>query len=354
MADNPLRALGETLQGEVQTLLHALGTGWLEHQENTDQDCMALDALAAELGRIFQLADEWLALDTWLTSGFMPVDLLSTSEAQSTEPTGQAAQASRRATIQPDVAHATPGLSHAPRRDQAGREMTQQPREQHQPWRPQAGETFWPVEAGRASSPMVPPAASPWPEPGALQSAPAHHATPEALGKTYQPVQSSPLSVPSLPHQPPQAMQGSPTERAPHLQGPPSAMPAATRVSSAPSFPNLLSTTSAAPVLGDMPATGDEARQASGSLDDASSTHRPGVIRPQDMAESQPGEALGQPTATGLGSHAHEMVAVPHLAPRPASGPVQGLRALAARLTTPSTAAPLPAVPATPLLVLLR
>ena len=318
MSDKSLRALGEALHGDMRAFLHALGTGWLEHEDSIDRDWLTLDALATELAHIFQPGDEWVALDTWLTSGFMPMDLFGASEAQSTAYTAQAAQPPQRAALQPGATPVTPELGHGPQHSLVGKEMAPPPLAQRQPWQPQAGVTFWPIEAGRAQPPMAPPPPSPWSEGGvprsgpgqqepAVTALPARHAEPDAPAPVLQSAPPSQLPEQPVPPWPRQAMRVSPTDTAEH-----------------------------------------EEHQASGPLGGEERQRRPGVGRAQEKANRQAVDAPGQPAAV-LVPRADEAATMPSALQRTTPGPVQGLRALAAWLdSTPAEAGPVTPAPSLP------
>jgi hypothetical protein len=247
----------------------------------------------------------------------MPLDLFKASEAQSTEHIAQSAQIPRRVAIPPGATPVTPELGHGPQPGLAGKEMAPPPLAQRQPWHPQAGVTFWPVEAGRVQPPMAPPPASPWFERGAPRSdpgqqipavvaLPGRHAEPDAPAPAPQSAPPSQSPEQPVPPWPQQAMRVSPTDTA-----------------------EL------------------EEHQVSGSPGGEERQRRPGVGRAQERAGSQAVEASGQPAAV-LIPGADEVAPMPPALQRTTPKPVQGLRTLAAWLDSTPAAEALPVASAPP------
>lgn len=75
MNDERLVALGEVLRSDFENLLGQYTTGWLTNDYLTVEDWKHLANLEAELSCFLQFGYELAALETWLTSGFMPGDL---------------------------------------------------------------------------------------------------------------------------------------------------------------------------------------------------------------------------------------------------------------------------------------
>jgi hypothetical protein len=73
--DERLVALGEVLRSDFENLLGQYTTGWLTNDYLTVEDWKHLANLEAELSCFLQFGYELAALETWLTSGFMPGDL---------------------------------------------------------------------------------------------------------------------------------------------------------------------------------------------------------------------------------------------------------------------------------------
>ena len=75
MKHEQLSRLGQALKQEFQSLLIEYVTGWLDETYLTWEDLQELQAIELGLYSFFGVSEEFLALEQWLTSGFIPGDL---------------------------------------------------------------------------------------------------------------------------------------------------------------------------------------------------------------------------------------------------------------------------------------
>ncbi|NEO11860.1 MULTISPECIES: hypothetical protein [unclassified Moorena] len=73
--NNALVALGEALRSEFQALIGEYTAGGLAGNYLTSEDCSEIRCLEEVVSQVGQLGEEFTALETWLTSGFIPKGL---------------------------------------------------------------------------------------------------------------------------------------------------------------------------------------------------------------------------------------------------------------------------------------
>ncbi|OLT53522.1 MULTISPECIES: hypothetical protein [Moorena] len=78
-----LVALGESLRSEFQALIGEYTAGGLAGNYLTSEDCSELRCLEKVVSQVGQLGEEFTALETWLTSGFIPKGLATPIDADS-------------------------------------------------------------------------------------------------------------------------------------------------------------------------------------------------------------------------------------------------------------------------------
>ncbi|NES45501.1 hypothetical protein, partial [Moorena sp. SIO2C4] len=78
-----LVALGESLRSEFQALIGEYTAGGLAGNYLTSEDCSELRCLQEVVSQVGQLSEEFTALETWLTSGFIPKGLATPIDADS-------------------------------------------------------------------------------------------------------------------------------------------------------------------------------------------------------------------------------------------------------------------------------
>ncbi|NEO07897.1 MAG: hypothetical protein F6K51_21000 [Moorea sp. SIO3I8] len=81
--NNALVALGEALRSEFQALIGEYTAGGLAGNYLTSEDCSELRCLEEVVSQVGQLGEEFTALETWLTSGFIPKGLATPFDADS-------------------------------------------------------------------------------------------------------------------------------------------------------------------------------------------------------------------------------------------------------------------------------
>ncbi|NEO62791.1 MAG: hypothetical protein F6J98_21075, partial [Moorea sp. SIO4G2] len=79
--NNALVALGEALRSEFQALISEYTAGGLAGNYLTSEDCSELRCFEEVVSQVGQLGEEFTALETWLTSGFIPKGLATPFDA---------------------------------------------------------------------------------------------------------------------------------------------------------------------------------------------------------------------------------------------------------------------------------